>query len=495
MNRTVRNLIYFSSAVVLVKLIGAITSFAIARILSPSDYGVWLTMMLIISYSTIACLGTVETLLKNYPNYAGMGNETGAKNLEDGVFSSLLLSGAILLIGGLTFNFFVDSKSFESMLFLIRLMLITAVIAFFSAFYYYRFMARQNFKMISFVETARSILTFIFIVVFSWLWGIKGTVVGFFLCEMTVFIVSALLSKSMYGKVGFNFNLRLIWDLIKVGFPISIVWWIFILQTSADRVISMSMLGKAATGYYGLGVSIISALILIPQTVGRVLYPRINEEIGKDSNQKKLSLLVITPAHTISLLLPILIGVLILTAPAIYYYVFPKYLRGLHSAQILLLGVFFVSLIRNGVNFLVALNKQNEVLSFALFSLAVNAAVNITLIRLGFDIEGLAVGTAASGALLTTLVWRSVFKNMGYDRVGQLKEIFNLYLPFILLLALLSAFAIVDPSLLSEAGAHTVYYTLVFIALFSLMLFSVPVLSCRSRELYNLIRINASLKS
>lgn len=480
---------------VLVKFIGAVTSFLIARILLPSDYGVWLTLMLIISYSTIACLGTVETLLKNYPYCAGMGDETGAKNLENGVFSSLFLSGAILLIGGLTFNFFVDNKSFESMFFLIRLMLITAVIAFFSAFYYYRFVARQNFKMVSFVETARSILTFIFIVVFSWLWGIKGTVVGFFLCEMTVFIVSALLSKSMYGKVGFNFNLRLIWDLIKVGFPISIVWWIFILQTSADRVISMSMLGKAATGYYGLGVSIISALILIPQTVGRVLYPRINEEIGKDSNQKKLSLLVITPAHTISLLLPILIGVLILTAPAIYYYVFPKYLRGLHSAQILLLGVFFVSLIRNGVNFLVALNKQNEVLSFALFSLAVNAAVNITLIRLGFDIEGLAAGTAASGALLTTLVWMSVFKNMGHDRFGQLKEIFNLYLPFILLLALLGAFAIVDPILLSEAGAHTIYYTLVFIALFSLMLFSVPVLSCRSRELYNLIRINAPLKS
>ncbi len=65
------------------------------------------------------------------------------------------------------------------------------------------------------------------------------------------------MSTKVCGKIGLNFNPRLMGEMIRIGFPITIVMWIFILQSSADRVVSMSMLGAAKTGYYGLGNSII----------------------------------------------------------------------------------------------------------------------------------------------------------------------------------------------------------------------------------------------
>ena len=59
MNKTLTNIIYFFVAIVLAKFIGGFTTIFLAKILQPADYGVWMTMLLIVSYSPIVCFGTV----------------------------------------------------------------------------------------------------------------------------------------------------------------------------------------------------------------------------------------------------------------------------------------------------------------------------------------------------------------------------------------------------------------------------------------------------
>jgi len=86
------------------KLIGAFTSFLIPRILDPSNFGIWVILLLIISYAPIFALGTVETLLKQLPRYIGEKNPTGAKMVEDSVFSSIMISAATLAVIGFSFH-------------------------------------------------------------------------------------------------------------------------------------------------------------------------------------------------------------------------------------------------------------------------------------------------------------------------------------------------------------------------------------------------------
>jgi O-antigen/teichoic acid export membrane protein len=258
---------------------------------------------------------------------------------------------------------------------------------------------------------------------------------------------------------------------------------------------SMSMLGEAATGYYGLGISLIAPLILIPQAVGQVLYPKINEGIGNNANPKEMRLLVVTSAHALSIFLPAVIGALILIAPAIFHHVFPKYVPGLGSAQILILGSFFICLVRNGVNFLIATDRQYLLLKYVAISLITTVIGNLVLIRLGMGIEGIAISTAFSGALLTSLVWKSVFRGMGCDVRGQWKEIFDLYLPYIVLIALLGVPIMLIPGLLCLTDVGSFWHTAVFLGLYSGLVLLIPPLRQRLKEIYHLAILNIRARS
>lgn len=490
MNRTISNILYFSSASILAKFVATFTSFFVARILQPSNYGIWVTILLISSYAPIVCFGTVETLLKQFPYYIGRGELARGKEIEDGVLGSIVLACFLVLAIGFIFNFVVEIEALNSVLPLVRVMFLTTGVSLFSAFLFQRFVAHQEFRIVSIIDASRSVLLFGLLLSFSLLWGISGAVLGFFICEVMVCMLSGYLSIKACGKLGITFNRKLIWKLVKVGFPITIVWWFFILQASVDRVVSISLLGKTATGLYGLGVSIVSALILIPQVVGQVLYPKINEAVGRGADKASLSALVVTPVQSISLVLPGLLGTLVLILPTVYHLAFPKYILGLLSAQILIIGSFFLCLVRNGVNYLIATDRQNKLLGYVLLSLAVKVLSNLLFIKLGYGIEGVAIGSAISGVLLTTLIWVSVFKALGYRKSEGWKRLSDLYLPFLLLLGFGTILAGVAPNFLIASGISSLGYVIIFIVAFSLALYIIPPFRNWTQELLGMARVN-----
>jgi O-antigen/teichoic acid export membrane protein len=420
----------------------------------------------------------------------GRGELAKAKEIEDGVLGSIVLAFFLVLVIGVTFNFVVDIEAFNSVLPLVRVMFLTTGVSLFSAFLFQRFVAHQEFRIVSIIDALRSVLLFGLLLSFSLLWGISGAVWGFFICEVIVCMISGYLSIRVCGKLGINFNGKLIWKLIKVGFPITIVWWFFMLQASVDRIVSITLLGKTATGLYGLGISIVSTLILIPQVVGQVLYPKINEAVGKGADKTSLSALVVTPVQSISLVLPGLLGILILILPTVYHLAFPKYVPGLLSAQILIMGSFFLCLVRNGVNYLIATDKQNKLLMYVLLSLSVKVASALLFIKLGYNIEGIAISSGISGALLTTLIWISVFKAMGYQKSERWKGLLDLYLPFLLLLGFGAILAGVAPNFMIVSGIPSLGYVILFMTAFSLALYLLPPFRTWTQELYGMAKVN-----
>jgi O-antigen/teichoic acid export membrane protein len=249
------------------------------------------------------------------------------------------------------------------------------------------------------------------------------------------------------------------------------------------------MLGKQATGYYGLGTSIVSTLILIPMVINRVLYPRVNEEVGKSADYNSLLKYVMIPAQLLSLILPFLIGVIVFIIPDFYHYLFPKYLQGAKSAQMLVLGAYFVCLIRSGVNYLVAIDKQNKVFLFVLVSLLSNIGISIVLVKCGFNIEGISVSTALSGFIFATLLWISVFRQFGYSRRKQFSELFLLYFPFIILLAI-SGMMYASSSFVQRYfhGLTNVIFAVLFIIIYCLIAVTVPPL----KSWYKVMRLKVT---
>lgn len=490
MNKTVSNILYFLTAVVLVKIIGMITSAAVARVLDPANYGLWLTLLLIVSYSSIASLGTVETLLKQFPFYVGKGDLGRAHKVEGAVLGSLFLSVLLLLAGGYTILMLAGMDEYRSVLPLVHIIMIASSLSLFSAYYYHRIIAHQDFRAVSALEATRAIATFVFLISLSWVWGLAGTAIGFLASEIVILTFSVWLSCSRHGQVKALLDPNLIWEMIKIGFPISVVFWFFMLQTSMDRIISISMLGRAATGYYGLGVSIISMVILIPLTVGRVLYPKTSEWLGKSVNQGDLELIIVKPTLAISITIPFVLGNMILLLPTLYREVFPKYVPGLLSAQILILGSFFACTLRNGVNYLVAANKHFLLLKHVLIALTVNIACNFTLVKLGLNISGIAVGTSLSSALLSLLVWKSTFTRLGYGIADQWKRIVGFYLPFLLLTSLLCALVLIYPGALTKGGLSSIFSVLIFNTAYIAIVVFLPPFCLSAEEIYRLLKVS-----
>jgi O-antigen/teichoic acid export membrane protein len=149
----------------------------------------------------------------------------------------------------------------------------------------------------------------------------------------------------------------------------------------------MKFLGKVTTGYYSLGFNILMLFVMIPILLGRVLYPKINEEIGKESSINTMEKYVLFPAKVLSIITPFIIGVVAMALPILYIIILPKYQPGLLSAQILIFGSFFICLIRSVVNFLIAINEHAKLLVFVCVSLMLSTGISLLLLKTGYGIN------------------------------------------------------------------------------------------------------------
>jgi O-antigen/teichoic acid export membrane protein len=487
-NRYLRNVSFSLFASVFGRLAGSLSSFLIAKTLQPANFGVWLTMILLVSYGSLLSLGTIESLLKQLPFYKGKGDLSSVRQLENVVLGASVTAAIATVVIGLVLSMFIRWADVNSIIKPVRMMIATAGLSLVSAFFYYRFVAHQDFKTAGILDATRALLTLLLVVGFAHLWGLNGAAAGFCLTETAICISSAILSSASHGRAKIVIDFRSIWASIGVGFPITIFWWVYLVQGSVDRLVSVSLLGKGPTGCYGLGISIIAAVALLPQSISRVLYPRINEKLGETCRERDLFRMIVIPTRIMGLVVAAMAGVAIIVMPVVYHRVLPKYLPGLASGQILVLLCIFRLTTANGVNFLIATNRQVRLCLFVIVSLCVGIAAAYASVRLGFGIEGLAASTGTSGLLLALLVWRSVFCGMGFTFRKQAEETVKLYVPFLLVLSVLGFGRLVAPGFLVQASKLTIPYALGFALIFTFILFLLPLTRRWTMEVLSLFR-------
>jgi O-antigen/teichoic acid export membrane protein len=488
MSRTLSNIIYAFAGVLVGQILGSFNSFFLAKILSPSNYGIWMTLIMIGSFSPILCFGTAETLLKEYPFYIGRREIDKAKRLESGVIGSIVIASSFVFFLAVIFPAIIPGHMIGGLGEYIRIMLLSAGIGLFSAFLYHRFAAHQIFKIVAFLDSFRSMLIFIFLVSFSWYWGIEGTVIGFFLVESIVCLVSFILSVRYCGKLNIYLNLSYLASLVKTGFPISIVWWAYIIQVSVDRGMSMLFLGKEPTGFYSLGMSITSLFLLFPQVIGRVLYPKVNESIGKGAGKTEIDLIVMVPSRALSLFTPVASMVFIIFLPILYKNIFTKYYPGLLSAQVLMVGISFMCIIRGGINYLVSTNRQNKIIYYMFIAIFINVVLNYILINNGLNIFGIGLSTVISGLVLSALIWYGVFNGMMYSKMNAFIEVLKLFMPIIVMISIALPIIGLAPQWMLYSYAVVVLLSFLSIMLYGIILYNIPYLNCWIMEIILLFK-------
>lgn len=441
MSKTLTNVLFATAGVLVAQFLSSLRSFVLARLIDPSDYGIWTGVQMIVTLSPIVCLGTVEALLKQVPYFRGKGDPEGLRKVEETVFATMVLSALLVALVFLVGYPLIPFQFVRQNLLLSQLTAAAAAIAFFRAFYYHRCAAYEDFKSVSAIDTLQSLLGVFFVLFCGWRWGLTGAVTGYFIGELLTWVVAAWICGRAHGRVQARFETSPMLRAVQVGFPITIIWWVYALQTTVGRMTSISFLGNTQTGYYGAASSFAMLFALIPNTIGRVFYPRVNAQVGGNTGLERLRESVVLPTAAIALLLPLTQVMVFYLLPLVYHELLPKYEDGLTCAQILIMGAFFVGLIRNGANYLIAVDRQMQLMKYVLASLIANAAGCLISVWAGFGINGIAVAASAASALLASLIWNRVFAELGYDRKSQLSIFAKFYLSFF---ATLGAIGVVE---------------------------------------------------
>lgn len=469
--QTHKNLFYVFSSSIISKIFGATTTFLLPNLLGPTNYGAWITLLLISSYAPIFHLGVLEALFKQYPYYIGKSEYRRAKELEGNVYCFILIAASIFILAGLLIINLNNNEIIIAFRTEADLVVVTSALSLISSYQYFRISAYQKFKYCSIIDAARSIITSVVVIVLTIIYDLYGTVLGYLVSEFIILLISHVFGKIHCGEIILSLNFKVVKGAIQKGFPITFVTWVGSIVATLDRIISTTFLGKTMTGYYGLGLSAVGLLSQIPRTINSVLYPKINEELGKNSKNIKIAYLVILPSYVAGIILPLFVGCSIQVLPIIYIIFFPKYISGLSSAQILLICFYFGSLASSATNFLIAKAYNLEILISILVNAGIGASLTIFLIHQQFNLIALAVGSLTAAVSQSVVVWTLVFRNFDFNKTEKNHFFAVFYIPAIIMSCLCLLSNIVTPLLIDNiiygAIINSIFFILSYFLIFT----------------------------
>lgn len=330
----------FAGGKILSTFLRMMGGFLATRFVDPSDMGTFNGIGLSQTYAGLLQLGIVNGLNRELPYFLGKGDQERAHKLTS------VTQYWITIIGGLSFSILFSVGLYK--LFIGKYDLAFGWMAYavsvFFMFYCDRYLmatfrTNKEFNKLAYIDVLQSVSN-IGAVVFVKFFGFFG------LC---------LRLLSMTGTNAFflwkwrPIRVKSYWDfnefkhLFKIGFPNLIVGQSNVIWGAINSTLLLAWLGNTSLGLYSLAILTSSTLMIVPQSLSQILFPRLSEMIGKGNDLKQLFKFILKPAIfvTLAMVPVVLIGWWAL--PFFAEKLLPKYVEGVEAAQWALLQVLVLS--------------------------------------------------------------------------------------------------------------------------------------------------------
>jgi O-antigen/teichoic acid export membrane protein len=245
-------------------------------------------------------------------------------------------------------------------------------------------------------------------------WGLNGLLTGY----ATALLTGALFFGEKKGLLTFHnhiFDKDLICRLFKIGFPIMTVGFLCTIIISADRWIVITFLGMKDMGYYSFGYTVFSCGMLFLNLLTTQFYPRLSIEYGKNECILETAVLLKKQVRIAGAMGGIMSLGMLMLLPFIISWLLPAYKQSLHVAQILLVGLPFISIALTIVFYFNAIGKQQYLLLPMALTVLLNLTISVVLIKSGFKKEGVAVSTVLSYIVFCLLLYKSSLSGVKKD--------------------------------------------------------------------------------
>jgi O-antigen/teichoic acid export membrane protein len=443
----------------------ALSGILIARFLGPALFGIFSALMIIVNYSRFSHLGVMHAVQKKIPLLRMKHPEKVSQLRAQGISSamSIVIFSAIII---LIVSFFLDFDVVT--LNALRMVAVVVIAQQFFLFYEMFLRVDKKFELLSRVNIFYSILRFLFVLILVLRFKLIGT---FFAIFLSYFLINLyLLAKQKYS-LNFNFNFKKTFSLVKYGIPLLLIGLMFILFSSIDKLMIIKFLDKTALGYYSLPLLIAELLFYFPQTIAYVLFPDLLERVGKSKtsviednlennenkeisgnkqinknkdNKEEIKAFLFAPLLVLAFLMPIVIGLTYITAPFFIQLILPEYIPGIPVLFVIVPAIFFMGFSSICGIFLIGLNKEKVYLTHQVIMISLAILLNYVALSNGYGIVGVAVATAISFFLYSTIMLYLSLKNYVSGFVGLLKKYIHLYSPIVYVMIILKLFALFE---------------------------------------------------
>ena len=411
-----------------------LSGLVIARVLGPADFGVFSALMLIVNYSQYSDLGLFSAMLKKVPFYSGKKEYNKAQKTEDIAFSGAMIIIIFISLILIIASFFIKNLSPNT---INSLRIIAVIITLQQIFFFYQNHLRieKKFLLIGKTLLIYSITYFISIIILIMGFRLEGV---FFASLIAYSIALIYIFKKENFKFRINIMPKKTVQLMGFGFPLLTIGIMYIILTSIDKLMIIKFMDKIQLGYYSIAIMIAGIIFFIPQAITYIMFSHFLERYGEREDKLHIKNHLFQPTLIISYLLPIVIGLVFITAPVAVYYILPKYIQGITSVKILVCATFFMSVIVSAGNFLVTLNKEKKMVSTQIIFITLAIILNYIFITRGYGINGIAIATAMSYFFYSTCILVYSFGHYITKTTHLIQFFIKTYIPYLYIILILA---------------------------------------------------------
>ncbi len=264
------DLVYLASQIS-TPLVGFLTSIIAAKYLLPYELGVIQTVMLISVYCSFFHFGVFNGLNRNIAFYDAQQNKVKIQDMVDASWLTAIINSLIgIVISSIALIYFFMYG--YANLYLYSVAILFGILIFSPICTHYETIYRGCRAFMSlgiFLNIANGVnfvLGFLPIV-----FGAFGLIFRSAVLPMVNFLLLYRKSPVKHRSMG---RIDEISDLTRVGFPMLATGVLYIFFTAADRTIVAFMLGPEAVGQLALSGLIVTAIQILPVSMGALLYPR-----------------------------------------------------------------------------------------------------------------------------------------------------------------------------------------------------------------------------
>ncbi len=406
-------------------ILGAVVTFLRPKLLAPDLYGIWTLLRVIPPYSAYAHLGSRTAMRYLIPQYRSQGEADRAAAVMNTVFSggavlNLLVAISLVLVAFL----WEGSPEFRIGL---GCMAAIVVLQFLQEFIISVSRAHEDFALVTRLYYLESTATFLLTLPLLYWLGIYGlylTVIGAHLA------VLGYLTRCRAWTMRWKFDWGLFRELVGQGFPALLTNLAILLITTADRFVVGSLLGAEDLGYYGIAVLQVGFLTNIPGAAREVLEPMMMRDLETKPAETVVNEYLLKPFMNTAYLMPFVIGPVFLLLPVLLPLVLPRYAPGVVPSQILLSGIYFLTLSYVTHTVIFARKWQWTAVGILALVLGADVAAGVLFVSWGFGLAGVALASSLAYFLLFLGLFLLVAMRLG-ERGGQWnRHVLAICLPF-----------------------------------------------------------------